>query len=119
MNDSANRREFPRFTIDFCLVVTGIDCQGAEFREGAVLDNISGGGAKFTSLEEHQYFKGQALNISIELPESDELGGHMRTTARVVRIEAGNGPEDAFGAEISVEFDTPLHFERLCIEPGT
>lgn len=117
MNDLANRREFPRFTINFSLVVTGVDCNGVEVREEAVLGNLSGGGATFISLKKHQYRKDQTLNISIDLPGSAEIGAHMQATARVVRIESSNDPEDPSGARISFEFDTPLRFERLCVEP--
>lgn len=117
MNKSVNRREFSRFPIDFLLVVTGSDRNGLEFRDEAVLVNISGGGASFTSLKEYQYFQDQALNISIDMPGSAEVEAQMQATARVVRINLENDPDVSSKIQVSIEFNEPLHFDRLSVEP--
>lgn len=116
MNNSSDKREFERFPMEFVLEVAAEDVEGKTFNEKAVLKNISGGGAKFTTQQADKYFTGQSLEMTIYLPGTNNVKGHMKGKATVVRIDplsdSGIG-EKSRRFSVAVKFDTRLNFERL------
>jgi len=112
MNNQADKREFERFPIEFVLEVLAEDEGGHKFNDRAVLEDVSGGGAKFLTKKSDMYFPGQLLEITILLPGTDEMGACMKAKAIVVRIDASNDSEqDNNNPEscIAVKFETHLN----------
>ena len=119
MNNKPDRRAFRRFPMEFVLEVASEDIEGKKFNEKTVLKDISGEGAKFISQQAGKYFLGQALEIIIYLPDTDEVKACMRGTATVLRIDPSSNEdtdEKSQGVGIAVRFDTSLHFERIDIK---
>jgi len=118
MNNQADRREFERFPIEFMLEVFAEDAKGNEFNDKAVLENVSGGGAKFLTQNSDMYFPDQLLEITILFPGTDETEAHMKAKAIVVRVDPSNGSEKANksrGLSIAVKFETRLNFARISV----
>ncbi|MEW6614249.1 MAG: PilZ domain-containing protein [Thermodesulfobacteriota bacterium] len=119
MNNKSNRRNFTRFPIEFVLEVSAKDIGGNNYKEKTILKDISGGGAKFMSLQAGKYFLGQPLEITIYLPEANGIKARMKGKATVVRIDMpGNSDisDRSQEIEIAVRIDTLLDFERLDVE---
>ena len=119
MNNKPERREFDRFPVEFVMEVVGEDNEGKKFNEKTVLKDISGGGAKFITQQAGKYFLGQALEIIIYLPDTDEVKAYMRGTATVLRIDPSSNKdigEKSQEMSIAVRFDTSLHFERVDVK---
>ena len=87
MSDKSDRRDFNRFPIEFVIKVAAEDSEGKKFNEMAVLNNISGGGARFISRQAGKYFLGQPLEMTIYLSETGDAKARMRGRATVVRID--------------------------------
>ncbi len=118
MNNQADKREFERLPIDFVMEVYSEDVEGEKFEDQAVLEDVSGGGAKFLSKKSDMYFPGQLLNINILLPGTDEMEAHMKAKAIVVRIDPSNASEKDNknrARNIAVKFETRLNFEKIGI----
>ena len=116
MNAKFDKREFERLSIDFVLEVLSKDLEGKEFLDKAVLEDVSGGGAKFLTKKSDRYFPGQLLNINILLPETEKMEGHMQAKATVVRIGSSSDSEKdckSRGCDIAIEFETHLTFKRV------
>ena len=115
-NGEFDRREFERISIGFVLEVSAEDSDVNSYTDSAVLQDVSGGGAKFFTKQKEKYFPGQVLEISIQLPGTDEVKAYMRGKATVVRIEGTDDPrkrETGRRTRIAVKFENPLHLERL------
>jgi hypothetical protein len=115
MNKTPDRRNFDRFPITFQMEVAAEDSKGKKYQDNAVLENISGEGAKFITQQADKYFPGQSLELIIHLPDSDEVKAQMRGKATVIRIDpSANSVAEGKSQIISiaVKLDTPLHFER-------
>ncbi|MBI9086090.1 MAG: PilZ domain-containing protein [Desulfobacterales bacterium] len=116
MDKESYKREFERLSIDFVLEVYSEDVEGKKFEDKSVLENVSGGGAKFLTKKSDMYFPGQLLEIAILLPGTDEMETYMKAKAIVVRIapsddyEQTNKNPEAF---IAVKFETHLNFVRI------
>jgi len=113
MEKESNKREFERLPIDFVLEVYSENAEGKKFEDKAVLEDVSGGGAKFLTKKSDMYFPGQLLEITVFLPGTDEMKAHMKAKATVVRIDASNDSEqDNKNPEscIAVKFETHLSF---------
>jgi len=119
MNNKSDRRAFNRFPIEFVMEVSSEDIEGKKFNEKTVLEDISGGGAKFITQQARKYFPGQSLEMTIYLPGPNAVKADMRGKATVVRIDpSGNSGigEKSQEMSIAVTFDNPLHFERVDIK---
>jgi len=115
MNNKPDRRNFDRFPITFRMEVAAKDSEGKKYQENTVLKDISGEGAKFIPQQAGKYFPGQSLELTIHLPDSDEVKARMRGKATVIRLDpSSNSVIDGKSQTISiaVKLDTPLHFER-------
>jgi hypothetical protein len=116
MDKEADKREFERLPIDCVLEVYPEDVEGKKFEDKAVLEDVSGGGAKFLTKKSDMYFPGQLLEITILLPGTDEMEAHMKTKATVVRIDPSNDSEKnnkSLEGCIAVKFETHLSFGRI------
>jgi len=108
MEKESNKREFERLPIDFV--------EGKKFEDKAVLEDFSGGGAKFLTKKSDMYFPGQLLEITVFLPGTDEMKAHMKAKATVVRIDPSNDSEEDSknrASDIAIRFATHLNFERI------
>ena len=118
VNHPYDRRAYDRFPIEFEITVTWEDTERKIYKEKALLKNISGEGIKFITRKVERYFLGQKLEISIYLPENDEVKARMKGDATVVRIDptshAGNRNKNE-GRGIAVKFNDPLYFQRLFV----
>ncbi len=116
MNENkTDRREFNRFSVEFVVEVAAEDAAGNRFEDKAALNDVSGGGAKFTTQQDDRYFPGQELEVNIYLPGTDDVKARMRAKATVVRIDQFGSSDigkKAPGADISVKLTTRLNFER-------
>lgn len=116
MEQKPDRRAYERLPIDFAVAITGTDEKGAGFTENTVLHDVSGGGAKFKTLQAEKYFPGQGLEMEIYLPGTRDVGARMKGEATVVRI--GRQSDVKLEMSISVTFDTHLDFKRMDGEPN-
>ena len=119
MNNKSNIRDFIRFPIEFVLEVSAQDIEGNKYKEKTILRDISGGGAKFISLQAGKYFLGQPLEITIYLPETGGIKARMKGKATVVRIDPPSNSDISKRTqeiEIAVKMDTLLDFERLDVK---
>jgi hypothetical protein len=115
MNNKPDRRNFDRFPITFRMEVAAKDSEGKKYQENTVLKDISGEGARFITQQAGKYFLGQSLELTIHLPNSDEVKARMRGKATVIRLDpSSNSVTDGKSRTISiaVKLDTSLHFER-------
>ena len=113
MNIDSNKRDFDRFPIEFEMEVIAEDVGGKKFREKTVLKDISGGGARFMSKLVDNYFPGQPLELTIDLPGTDSMTAHMKGNATVVRIIKSDDSDTNHknqGVSVAVMLDTPLQF---------
>ena len=111
MNNNTNKREFKRFPVDFSLEVSAKDIEENEYNDRGALENISGGGAKFTTRQPAKYFSGQSLETTISLPGTDDVKAYMKGKATVMRVDSPNDSdvgEKSKGAGIAIRFDAPL-----------
>jgi len=118
MNKEADKRGFDRFHMDFVLEVYSEDVEGKKFEDKAILEDISGGGAKFLAQKSDMYFPGQLLEITIFLPGTDEMEAHMKAKATVVRIDPPDDSEKdnkSRGRDIAIKFETRFNFEKIGI----
>lgn len=115
MNHSTDKREFNRLPLDFSMEVTAENIDGDIFIDKAVLEDVSGGGAKFLTQNPERYFLGQLVEIAIIMPGTSDISAHMRTNATVVRIDpvdkSKNESQDT-GVTVAVKFNKRLNFER-------
>jgi len=115
MNINPDQRDFNRFPMEFVLKVSAEDNEGKKFDEKAVLQDISGGGARFISQQAGKYFPGQLLDLIIYLPGTDDVKAHMCGKATVVRIVSAGVlhiNEKNSTLSIAVKFVSSLLFER-------
>ena len=111
-----DRRAFDRFPIEFEIEVTTEDMEMGKYKEKVLLKNISGEGVKFTTRKADKYALGQQLEISIYLPENDEVKARMKGKATVVRIEPPSNSrleDESEEMAVAVKIHNRLHFERL------
>lgn len=114
-----DRRAFDRFPIEFEIEVTTEDMEMEKYKEKVLLKNISGEGVKFVTRQVDKYSLGQQLEISIYLPENDEVKARMRGKATVVRIDPPRNSRIREKNEemgIAVKFHNRLYFERLVVK---
>ena len=114
-----DRRAFDRFPIEFEIEVTTEDMEMEKYKEKVLLKNISGEGVKFVTRQADKYAIGQQLEISIYLPENDEVKARMRGKATVVRIDPPRSSRIREKNEemgIAVKFHNRLYFERLVVK---
>ena len=115
MNINPDQRDFNRFPMEFVLKVSAEDNEGKKFDEKAILQDISGGGARFISQQAGKYFPGQLLDLIIYLPGTDDVKAHMCGKATVVRIVSAGVlhiNEKNSTLSIAVKFVSSLLFER-------
>jgi hypothetical protein len=116
MKKNSDRREFDRYPVRLIMKVTAADSEGIDYEEQAVLENISGGGARFGSQSIERYFLGQPLELLIDLPGTSDVKASMRVKASVVRIDSSTDSgfhRDSCEGRIAVKFDSRLDFERI------
>jgi len=119
MNNQSERRAFNRFPMKFVLEVSAKDSEGKKYQENTVLKDISGEGARFITQQAGKYFPGQSLELTIHLPDSDEVKACMIGKAIVLRIDSpgDSGVEDKNkDVYIAVKLETPLRFERVDVK---
>jgi len=119
MSDQVDRRAFDRFPLELVIEVTAEDTEGKVYREKALLKNISGEGVKFTTQRADKYSLGQKLEITIHLPEIDDVKARMRGEATVVRIDPPSKSRIGDQSEemgIAVKIRNRLYFERLVVK---
>jgi len=116
VDSQLDRRAFDRFPIEFEIEVTTENMEMEKYMEKVLLKNISGEGVKFVTRKTDKYALGQQLEISIYLPDNDEVKARMRGEATVVRIEPLSNSRIGDESEkmgIAVKIHNRLHFERL------
>lgn len=116
MKKSAERREFDRYPTKLIIKVTIAESEGTDYEEQAVLENISGSGAKLSSPSIERYFLGQPLELLIDLPGTSDVKACMKVKATVVRIDLPTDSgfqRDSCEGGIAVKFDSRLDFERI------
>jgi hypothetical protein len=116
MKKNTERREFNRYPVRLIMKVTAAGSEGTDHEEQAILENISGGGAKFGSQSIGRYFLGQPLELLIDLPGTSDVKACMRMKATVVRIDPPTDSglnRDRCEGRIAVKFDSRLDFERI------
>ncbi len=114
-----DRRSFDRFPIELEIEVTTEDMEMEKYKEKVLLKNISGEGVRFVTRQGNKYALGQQLEISIYLPENDEVKARMRGKATVVRIDPPRSSRIREKSEemgIAVKFHNRLYFERLVVK---
>ncbi len=115
MNNPTDKRDFKRLPIDLSLKVTAENIEGEKFIDRAVLEDVSGGGAKFLTQKPEKYFQGQLLEIAINMPGTSDISAQMKTSATVVRIDQSDiSKNESHNKEttVAVKFNTRLNFER-------
>ena len=116
MNNKSEKRKFKRYLMEVALEVSGEDAAGNRYKDKAVLMNVSGEGAMFTTGLSDKYFLDQLLELTICLPGTDDVNARMRGKATVIRIdplvEAGM-KEKGRRIGIGVKVDAPFRFERV------
>ena len=115
MNNPADKRDFKRLPIDLSLEVTAENTEGEKFIDWAVLEDVSGGGAKFITQKPEKYFQGQLLEIAINMPGTSNVNAQMKTNATVVSIDLSDiskNESQNTGVTVAVKFNTRLNFER-------
>lgn len=116
MSNKPHRRKSERFPMEFVMEVSAKDINGNKYNEKTILKDISMEGAKFISRQAGKYFPGQLLEITIFLPETDDVKVYMKGKATVVWTaspsDSGIGDK---GQEIriGIKMETRLHFERV------
>jgi c-di-GMP-binding flagellar brake protein YcgR len=118
MGRTSEKREFSRFSVGFELAISSKDPQGRKFRDRAVLKDISGGGAKFTTLMGNSYFSGQILELIIQLPSTGEdTSAFLRGNATVIWVKKKKELQDPktrrYRTEIAVKLESHLDFGRI------
>lgn len=116
MKKKHERRAFDRYSVQLMIKVIVAGSEGTHYEEKAVLENISGGGAKFNSQSIERYFLGQPLELLIDLPGTSDVKACMRVKATVVRIDPvtySDFRRDRGDGGIAVQFDSHLKFERI------
>ncbi|MGA1864170.1 MAG: PilZ domain-containing protein [bacterium] len=116
MNNVLERREFDRFRMNFPMEVSAKDINSNIFKEKTVLNNISGGGAKFLTGNIDKYYRGQKLQMILYLPGAINVEAFMKAGAKVIRIDPLNEPVSGQKNKdkgIAVKFETLLNFERV------
>lgn len=109
------RRKHHRRFHDYLLEIEGELRSGQIFQEMVAVVNISAGGAQFTTLYKERYYVGQPLQASIFLSGRQEVTGHMKTLAHVLRINENNecSPPDRLAqANITITFTEPFDLIR-------
>lgn len=92
------RRQWPRYKIDWLIRLKGQDPSGAEFIETGLADNISANGA-FGYVGRHLPL-GTKLEVSIQVPHTLRENW-LRYTAEIVRVESSGS-----GVGLALRFDT-------------
>ncbi|MBN2515032.1 MAG: PilZ domain-containing protein [Deltaproteobacteria bacterium] len=116
MKKNTEKREFERYPTKLMMKVTAADSEGSDYEEEAVLENISGSGAKFSSQSIERYFLGQSLELVVDLPGTSDVKACMRVKATVVRIDSPTDSgffRDSGEGAIAVQFDSSFDFERI------
>jgi len=116
MKKNTEKRDFERYPIKLMMKVTVADSEGTHYEEQAVLENISGGGAKFISHSIERYFLGQPLELLINLPGTSDVKASMRVKATIVRVDPPTDLDfhrENVGGAVAVKFDSRLEFERI------
>ncbi len=103
--------------MDYILEVFFGDMNGKKIEDTVVSKEFSGEGATFLTQKAEIYFPGQLLELTVLLPETDEMKACMKTKATVLRIEPFKGSMNASenrDCTIAVEFKAGLKFE--CVD---
>jgi len=119
MEKGDDKREFDRFPIDFRLVVHSRDVEDTKIEDRAVLENVSGGGAKFLTQNSDMYFQGQLLEITFFLPGANKIEAFLKAIGKVERIEPSEDSNKHGNRQegfIAVKFDERLKFERVGVQ---
>ncbi|PJA30917.1 MAG: hypothetical protein CO187_10905 [Zetaproteobacteria bacterium CG_4_9_14_3_um_filter_53_7] len=90
----ADHREFERHPIDFSVEVCPAGDQANTFCDSTNLENISGGGVCFGTLQPESYFAGQHVTLKVQLPGTDEVDASMECQAKVVWIHFSGQVDD-------------------------
>jgi hypothetical protein len=118
MDLKSDRRAFNRSPIELEIELSDETMGRKTFKERAFLLNISGEGAKFVTRKADRYFIDQQLDVSIHLPDSNEVKACMRGKATVVRIDqtnSANRGENSGEMGIALKFNSRLNFERIAV----
>ena len=111
MNANDGKRDFERYALQYTMEVIGHDIEGKPFTEKTVLEDISGGGARFCSLLTDTYHVGQTLEFTITLPETERISASMEGSATVVRIiEQAETGRNKRRISIAVTLDSLMEF---------
>ena len=111
MNTNDCNRDFERYALKYMMEVIGHDIDGNPFTEKAVLEDISGCGARFGSRLTDTYYVGQTLEFAITLPETERISASMGGSATVVRIiEPAETDRNKCRFSIAVTLDSLMEF---------
>ncbi len=87
-------REFERHPIDFSIEVCPASDQATPFFDQSKLNNISGGGVCFSTLQPEFYYAGQHVALKVRMPGTDQVDASMECQAKVVWIHYAGQPDD-------------------------
>jgi hypothetical protein len=115
MVEKVERRTDSRFQVDLLTEVTARGVDGEIFLEKTVLRNMSGGGASFLTTRGGRYYRGQQLNIRIDLPGTADVKACLEGSATVSRIDPlDSEPQGALRRHaVAVVIAAPLRFVRI------
>jgi len=116
MNNKSEKRAFKRYLMEVALEVSGEDAAGNRYKDKAVLINVSGEGAMFTTGLSGKYFLDQSLELTLYLPGTDDVNARMIGKATVIWIDPSVDSgikEKGQRISISVKVDAPFRFERI------
>jgi len=104
-----NKREFERYDISLNAEVKSFDDLGNEHRETTVLEDISGGGARYVTIHPDHYAIGQKVDLTIQLPGGSVLNAKMEGTGRVIWM----GEFEEGEISIGICMDDLMVFEHI------
>jgi len=107
--DVDNKREFERYNISLSAEVGTLDDHANDHSEMVMLQDISGGGARFTTSHPDYYTIGQKIDVTIKLPGSNAMHAKFEGVGRVVWM----GELDENETSIGVCMDDLLVFEHI------
>jgi c-di-GMP-binding flagellar brake protein YcgR len=102
------RREF-RVPVHFPILVRGTDRDGQWFEEQTIVENLSGGGAAFTT--QNALDRGAMIYVCIPESPSEEPNREFSTKAQIVYFKPR---KDSQGTMIGVKFIGP-RFQRSAV----
>lgn len=120
-NPSADRgrdlRGYSRHRVSFPVIVCAEGTGWDEDGEKTILQDVSEGGALFSSAAPENYYPGQVLQIFIMIDGARDVKARMKTEAIVLRVSRKGSTKSVQAgcteASVAVKFSRSFDFERI------